>query len=854
MASETSPRLDDTPFPTLRDSPLWVAEPTVRERWWFADGAWLNQGTLGAPVSFGLTQWCADRGLEGAVFDETYALELHREMNRAQGQPEDANLGEDLETGIRILVGRGLVAGAYACRDLDATVAAVLDYGPVLASLRWYESFMEPDRSGRTAVIHAPDDRTATVGGHVVLVDGIDRDLSIEGATGFVRLKLTWSRDWGDAGHCLISLADFETAMDQAFLLTPAPSALPTGVSAAVAITAERPSFLAADPDLVDVRYADQSMGSDRWTVVDTLGYAPHAEAIARAITHRDTGAPLTIGIKGPWGAGKTSLMRMVRERLEWPVGRPLPRNGQPEWRQLHLLNAPNDRVTNRMLLKALRRPDRPPPEAAPDIDALHAAQDEQRWRPTVWFNPWMYQTGEQVWAGLAHEIIAEITGRMSVGEREQFWLRLNRKRIDEQAVRRRIYGVVASRALPWVAAAIVLLVVGVVVAATTATGLGAAVAALGPVVAAAAGLTKADSVLGESAQGIASDILGPSPQGELVRSPDYEAASGPLFLVRADLGRVLDLVVTSDRPLVVFIDDLDRCSPGTVVQVIEALNVFVAGDYPNSMFVVSMEPDMVAAHIEAAYGPLVAKLATLRTDGEQAFDLGWRFLEKIVQLPLTLPTISAEHASQFLTSLLSDETGGPTEEAAAPSEAAVRVAEAALTGATVGGMLGAVGDPDAVGGVDERATQEAVRRLVERRVSVDSPEVKDAVEYAAPHLDHNPREIKRFVNVFRYFMMLAVERRPQHRDDGVAFETLAAKLAVLAIRWPALLTPLTAPVAPSGASALSLVEKQTPAALRKQLAAGGFGDVIVTRLCAAELREFLRASPRIGDTIDGFL
>jgi hypothetical protein len=32
-----------------------------------------------------------------------------------------------------------------------------------------------------------------------------------------------------------------------------------------------------------------------------------------------------------------------------------------------------------------------------------------------------MYQSGEQVWAGLAHEVITQITGRMSRAERERF-------------------------------------------------------------------------------------------------------------------------------------------------------------------------------------------------------------------------------------------------------------------------------------------------------------------------------------------------------------------------------------------------------------------------------------------------
>src|SRR2546423_7588021 len=55
----------------------------------------------------------------------------------------------------------------------------------------------------------------------------------------------------------------------------------------------------------------------DFWTTQDALGYEPYAQPIAAFIRHRDTRPPLTIGIAAAWGAGKTSVMRMVREELD---------------------------------------------------------------------------------------------------------------------------------------------------------------------------------------------------------------------------------------------------------------------------------------------------------------------------------------------------------------------------------------------------------------------------------------------------------------------------------------------------------------------------------------------------------
>ena len=143
------------------------------------------------------------------------------------------------------------------------------------------------------------------------------------------------------------------------------------------------------------------------------------------------------------------------------------------------------------------------------------------------------------------------------------------------------------------------------------------------------------------------------------------------------------------------FVDDLDRCSPGTVVQVIEAINLFLAGQYPNCIFVIAMEPDMVAAHVEAAYGNLAQRL---EQHGD-TFELGWRFLEKIVQLPLTLPALEPERAAGFAESLFGHGMApAPVE---APSEEAVQAADEALRGEVLSGAVrqaAAVSEDDAAG------------------------------------------------------------------------------------------------------------------------------------------------------------
>jgi hypothetical protein len=451
-------------------------------------------------------------------------------------------------------------------------------------------------------------------------------------------------------------------------------------------------------------RYQPEArIARDFWTADDRLGYGLYADAIAAFIRHEETRPPLTIGVKAPWGAGKTSLMRMVQERLDPPEDR-------PAWSPTRLRLRPRARASlggDASPLTVVTPKRRSPPASGPEAEAARAPvtirellrraargpraadadleglgvetpaterlHQRRDWRPTVWFNPWMYQSGEQVWAGLAHEIITQISGRLEPGDRERFWLELNLRRVDRQAVRRRIYRLLAERVLP--------LAVGFGVAILVVAVMGA-IAWLAPATRAAlrwpslgllslgtlGGLLEAarrgvrffreDAIgqfrplVGEPNLAAGSKrLLEEQAKGSLdtlLRDPAYQGRLGFLYLVHTDMRRVLDLVATDRRPLVVFVDDLDRCSPSTVAQVIEAINLFLAGEFPNCLFVLAVEPAVVAAHVELAYKDLVHSAGRHGAAGRSS-TLGWRFLEKIVQLPLSLPLPAGQgHLDQY--------------------------------------------------------------------------------------------------------------------------------------------------------------------------------------------------------------
>ncbi|MEA3309847.1 MAG: SUMF1/EgtB/PvdO family nonheme iron enzyme [Chloroflexota bacterium] len=61
---------------------------------------------------------------------------------------------------------------------------------------------------------------------------------------------------------------------------------------------------------------APQAILSDQPARDDCLNFTPYAKTLAEIIAAPQTDTPLTIGVFGGWGRGKTSLMQMVQDRL----------------------------------------------------------------------------------------------------------------------------------------------------------------------------------------------------------------------------------------------------------------------------------------------------------------------------------------------------------------------------------------------------------------------------------------------------------------------------------------------------------------------------------------------------------
>lgn len=91
---------------------------------------------------------------------------------------------------------------------------------------------------------------------------------------------------------------------------------------------------------------------------------------------------------------------------------------------------------------------------------------------------------------------------------------------------------------------------------------------------------------------------------------------------------------IGADHLLVVFVDDLDRCTPETVGRVFEAIKLYL--DAEGLVFVIGFDPDVVTASLDAS-----------RSD-QRSF-VARAYLEKIVQVSYRIPRPSLEEATALL-------------------------------------------------------------------------------------------------------------------------------------------------------------------------------------------------------------
>jgi hypothetical protein len=247
----------------------------------------------------------------------------------------------------------------------------------------------------------------------------------------------------------------------------------------------------------------------------DQLGFGVYADALAELIDHPTTRTPLTIAISAPWGAGKTSLARLVEQRLE-------------EWRR----------------------------------------ESGQQPHVTCWFNAWAHDDADHLGAAFAAEVAR------TVDRARPWWRRVRaplatRMLLPRDRWRRRVrlalVALVPALAIV-VAPGLADAVGGSSIESELDAALGARAAALAVGVVLVASVWKKLFAATETA-------------ARFLDEPVSEAAHGSMREVAAELGRLVEEARTGDRKVVVFVDDLERCRPPRALEVCEVAGNLLAHD-----------------------------------------------------------------------------------------------------------------------------------------------------------------------------------------------------------------------------------------------------------------------------------
>jgi Cdc6-like AAA superfamily ATPase len=469
----------------------------------------------------------------------------------------------------------------------------------------------------------------------------------------------------------------------------------------------------------------------------DYLGFRSYIKALNRFITSEKTKTPITISIEGDWGTGKTSLMLLLKKSL--------------------------------------------------DKSSI----------PTVWFNAWLFNQEEQIWAALVQTIMNQLKNRYNACEKFLFWLRLTFRRFSLGRATWMLLWNVFFPVLLLLAALLVDKDISKKLDQDTITlllspfqflynkiGLVFPFLKMQPQIIKLILSLGAIIVVFNRYSSIIKNPFQISIQG-LINQPNYEDRIGFIYNFKKDFENIISIATNpitgkKSSKIVIFIDDLDRCDPTKSADIIQAINQFL--DSEKCVFVIGMNPDAVAASIEAKYKDV---FDVMKKRNPNLNSPGRLFLDKIIQLPLRIPRPTSGFIETFWLDCLKNQ-----ENKSSISESDVLIGEADYL-------------------IEEgKKTIELIQRGKDNEAFYEDWEVSEAKKIGYPFLKQNPRQLKRFENLFRVLSYIANENGilMMYMESELSDEfsnikqnyehdlnlKIVALWVVLLIRWPDLLNVIS--------------------------------------------------------------
>ncbi|MBW8035408.1 MAG: hypothetical protein FVQ79_07205 [Planctomycetes bacterium] len=265
----------------------------------------------------------------------------------------------------------------------------------------------------------------------------------------------------------------------------------------------------------------------------------------------------------------------------------------------------------------------------------------------------------------------------------------------------------------------------------------------------------------------------------ERIESKFYDKKLGLLHQVQEDLREISDAllpnIITDEEKkqqdklfprgkprVILIIDDLDRCPPEQVVEMLEATQLLVKTE----LFVVVLAMDVryVTKALEKNYDKI------LECDGQPS---GLDYIEKIVQIPYRVPEVSPDAMPLFLQHQMAIVT--PKVEEPEPPKGSLPVDKTIDSGD---------GNQHPVFTSSLTADGVAKEKMLPTQVQFFIKEEVSLLNECCNAVGVNPRSIRRLVNIFKLLKIIWFHRG-QHREPSVEVKRAMILLLAVSARYP---------------------------------------------------------------------
>lgn len=121
-------------------------------------------------------------------------------------------------------------------------------------------------------------------------------------------------------------------------------------------------------------------------------------------------------------------------------------------------------------------------------------------------------------------------------------------------------------------------------------------------------------------------------------------------YEIKDTIDSILDYEIFENKKIVVFIDDLDRCTENKVLEVIESIKLILNSE--NCIFFLGCDKEYLESALSVKYKEFIQYLQI--NESENVFKkFADEYLEKIIQIPFYIPSLNEEAVNNYINELL---------------------------------------------------------------------------------------------------------------------------------------------------------------------------------------------------------